>query len=320
MASSGGTSRRAALVTGAAGFCGRHLAAHLLAAGYRTAGLDMAQTSIPSVTAYQCDLADTESLEGIVASLQPDVVFHLAALTNPHLPYELLHRANVLGTLSLLTAVRRSCPAALVLVTVSSAVYGHVPAQLMPIGERQLFRPASLYAVSKIAQEMLAYQQSIEHGLRLIRTRTFNLTGPGESPDFVTSAFARQIAEIEAGRREAVLRTGNLDTVRDLLDVRDAVQAYRLLAERGEPGEVYNVCSGRGTSIRQLLKTLLGLSRVRPIAVETDPARLQPADVPVQIGESLSLRMTTSWSPKLPLEQTLHDVLDYWREQIQKEP
>lgn len=316
---------KTALITGVAGFVGRHLAAHLLSAGYGVAGLDLVQAPIAGVALYAGDLADAAHMEWVLSTVRPGVVFHLAALTDPRLPYEELHRANALGTLSLLSAVQRASPKALVIVASSSAVYGAVPREALPISEHQELRPASAYAVSKIAQEMIACQQAAEHGLRLIRTRTFNLTGPGESPAFVTSAFARQIAAVEAahvgstGPERAVVRVGNLDTVRDFLDVRDAVRAYRLLAERGEAGQVYNVCSGRGTRTGALLDTLLGLSRVQPIAVEIDPARFQVSDVPIQVGENVALRDTTSWSPAIALEHTLHDVLTYWREQMRVE-
>lgn len=302
-----------ALITGAAGFCGRHLATDLVTSGYQVAGLDLLAASIPGVACYAADLADGERLRAVLAEVQPATVFHLAALTDPRLPYAELHRVNALGTLSLLEAVRATCPTALVLVTITSAVYGAVPPDEQPIGENQPFHPASAYAVSKVAQEMIAYQQATQHGLRLIRARTFNLTGPGESPAFVTSAFARQIADIEAGRCEPELHTGNLQTVRDFVDVRDAVRAYRLLAERGRPGDVYNICSEQGTPIHELLRILLGLSRVRPISVVPDPARLQPADVPLQVGSAARLRAATGWVPTISLPHTLQAVLDDWR-------
>jgi len=314
-----GTNARIALVTGAAGFCGRHLVRHLLAEGYQVAGFDQVGTACPSMALYEGDLLDAPRLRAVLTEVRPALVVHLAALTNPRLDYELLHRVNVLGTLALLDAVRRACPTATVLVTSSSAVYGRVPESALPIGEDEPLRPANLYAVSKIAQEMVAYQEFAKHGLRVIRTRAFNLTGPGESASFVTSAFAQQIAEIEAGQRDPVLQVGNLSTVRDFTDVRDAVCAYRLLAEQGEPGAVYNVCSGQGIMIRRLLDGLLALSRVPGIDVQPDPARLQPADVPAQVGEAAFLRRTTGWRPCIPLSQTLADLLDYWRECIQKE-
>jgi GDP-4-dehydro-6-deoxy-D-mannose reductase len=205
-----------------------------------------------------------------------------------------------------------------VVVTSSSAVYGRVSPDALPISEDHPFAPTNFYAVSKVAQEMIAYQYFAQYKLRVIRTRAFNLTGPGESSRFVTSAFARQIAEIEAGLREPAICVGNLDAVRDFTDVRDAVRAYKVLAEQGVSGEAYNVCSGQGTSIRDILNTLLDLSTQRNINVQIDPSRLQPADVPIQIGDASKLRALTGWTPVVPLRQTLEDVLNYWRKQVKE--
>ncbi len=310
---------RVALITGANGFCGRHLAAHLLDSGYRVAGFDLGDGPPPDLALYRGDIADAAAVEATLAEVRPDVIFHLAALLNPGLPYDALHRVNARGTLSLLDSVRVACPQALVLVTSTSAVYGRAGSNDLPIAEDQPFQPANLYAVTKIAQEMLAHQRHAAHGLHVIRTRSFNLVGPGESPAFASSAFARQVAEIELGRRKPVLAAGNLESVRDFTDVRDAVRAYLLLAERGEPGGVFNVCSGRGTRIRHLLEILLSLSRVRDIGVEVDPARLQPADVPVQVGDPSRLKAATGWTPAIALEQTLADLLDDWRRRAREE-
>ena len=305
-----------AFVTGVAGFCSRHLVAHLLDEGYNLTGLDRESLPNSAFQVYGGDVLDTAQLAGILGQVQPDVVFHLAALTNPRLDYQTLHRVNALGTLSLLDAVRQTCPHAVVLTTGSSAVYGRVSASGLPIAEDQPFHPTNPYAVSKVAQEMVAYQQFAQHSLRVICTRAFNITGPGENANFATSAFARQIAEIEAGLREPVIETGNLDAVRDFSDVRDVVRAYRLLGERGEPGEVYNVCSGQGTAIRRILDILLELAKTPDISIQLDPDRLQPADVPIQVGDSTRLRALTGWKPAIPLRQTLQDVLDFWRQRI----
>ena len=308
-----------ALVTGATGFCGQHLVSHLLQAGYDVSGLDCTDRARPGTTIHKADINDMARVQAILAIVQPDVLLHLAALTNPRIDYQELHRVNALGTLTLLEAVHQVCPSATVVVTSSSAVYGRGAGAKSQIDEGEPLCPANLYAVSKVAQEMVAYQQFAAHGLRVIRTRAFNLTGPGESANFVTSAFARQIAEIEIGRRDPILHVGNLDAVRDFTDVRDAVCAYRLLAEQGEPGAVYNVCSGQGTRIRQLLDDLLALARFPGVAVQLDPDRLQPADVPIQVGAATRLRGATGWLPEIPLRQTLEDVLDYWRRHMDEE-
>ncbi|HSJ53227.1 MAG TPA: GDP-mannose 4,6-dehydratase [Anaerolineae bacterium] len=308
-----------ALITGANGFCARHLQAHLVASGLQVAGLDRDAASQPTQRFYQADVTDTPRLEAVLARVQPDLIFHLAALLNPRLDYAELHRVNALGTLSLLRAVRAACPAATVLITSTSAVYGQVRSEELPIGEDRPFQPVSAYGVSKVAQEMLAYQQFARHGQRVVRARAFNLTGPGESEAFVTSAFARQIAEIEAGRRPPVLQVGNLESIRDLTDVRDAVHAYLLLAESGEPGAVYNVCSGHGTPIRHILESLIALSHVRDVSVQSDPGRVQPADVAIQVGDPGRIQGAMAWAPAIPLRQTLQDVLDWWRRRVEEE-
>ncbi len=301
-----------ALVTGAAGFTGRHLVAHLANFGYRVTGVDVRDWPAAPVPFQRCDLFSSQ-LEEVMAQVQPHVVLHLAALTDPTLPFVDFFRANVLGTLRLTQVLARHCPRARILVVSSSAVYGASSSSGLPLDEEAAFRPVSAYALSKLIQEFVAVHQATEHGLCLIRSRTFNITGPGESERFVTSAFARQIAEIEAGGQEPVIRVGNLESVRDFTDVRDVVRAYRLLVELGKPGEVYHVCSGRGTSIRWVLDFLLSLSIRRDITIAFDAQRFQPADVPIQIGSNARIRACTGWQPEIPLEQTLQDVLEYWR-------
>jgi GDP-4-dehydro-6-deoxy-D-mannose reductase len=306
-----------ALITGALGFCGRHLAAHLDAHGYQVSGLDqVARPPLPGVTVYAGDIRNREWLTELLGSLQPTHIYHLAALTAPQAGWAALQDVNVWGTGQLLESVLAAGLQPVILVAGSSAAYGAVEPGELPIAEGQPFRPRTAYAVSKIAQEMLAYSYHARCGLRLIRTRAFNVTGPGEGPDFVTSSFARQVARIEAGLQPPDLKVGNLDAVRDFVDVRDVVRAYRLLGELGKPGEVYNVCSGAGTQIRRLLDGLIALSHHHGIRVTPDPARLQPADVPVQIGSAARLLQATGWQPEIPLRQTLEDVLDFWRQHI----
>jgi GDP-4-dehydro-6-deoxy-D-mannose reductase len=308
-----------ALVTGAAGFCGKYLSSYLSEQGYLVIGFDRLDALHPELESYTSDVTDSEQVRAVVDRVGPSDVFHLAALTDPRLGYRELHRVNALGTLSVLNAVHHSCPSATVLVVSSSAVYGRACQEDLPITERQPFHPANAYAVSKVVQEMVSYHQFIHYDLRVIRTRAFNITGPGQRADFVTSAFARQIAEIEAGWREPVVEVGNLESVRDFIDVRDAVRAYQLVADQGKPGEVYNICSGQGTSIGDLLNWLLELSTQRDISVQIEPSRLRLADVPIQIGDASKLRALTGWSPAIPLRQTLVDMLDYWRTRIKEE-
>lgn len=307
-----------ALITGIAGFCGQHLAMQLGATGAQVTGVDLHPNNITTSLCYQADITDEAQLRSILLQAQPEAIFHLAALTTPQAPYAELHRINALGTLALLNATQRVCPESVILIAGSSAAYGKTETAELPIRESQPFRPLTAYAVSKIAQEMLGYQHYAAQGARVICTRTFNLTGPGESENFVSSAFARQIAEIEAGKREPVIRVGNLEAIRDFTDVRDAMRAYILLAEQGLPGEVYNVCSGQGARVRQVLELLLELSTCANIEVQIDPARLQPADVPIQIGSAEQHHALTGWTPTITLRETLRDVLNSWRQRVHK--
>ena len=311
------TGQPQALITGALGFCGRHLAACLASAGYRVSGLDRVQAPSPDGLAiYTGDIRDRAWLEGVLRDVMPTHIFHLAAITSPKVGWDALHAVNVLGTAQLLEAVRLSGLDPVVLVAGSSAVYGAVAHGELPIGEDQPFRPTTAYARSKAEQDLLAFSYHERYGLRIVRARPFNLTGPGESPGFVASSFAQQIVRIEAGQQEPVVEVGNLASVRDFVDVRDLVRAYLLLGERGRPGEVYNICSGIGTEIRHLLDLLLALSRRPGIEVRTDEARWQEADVPIQVGSAERIRLATGWRAEIPLPQTLRDVLDSWRRRI----
>ncbi len=303
------------LITGVAGFCGRHLASYLLGLGYDVVGFDRESRPHVGLTTYAGDITDNAQFRAILGKVQPDVIFHLAALIDSRLEYHELHRVNALGTQSLFDAMRQVCPDASVIITSSSAVYGLVNSSHVPIRETQPFRPLNAYAVSKIAQEMLAYTYYAHYGLKVILTRAFNLVGPGQSPSLVCSAFAKQIAEIEAGQAEPVLRVGNLAPQRDFIDVRDVARAYCLLAQTGQPGEVYNVCSGKAISIQACLDELLRLTQKR-IRVEQDPDRMRSSDIPISVGDNNSLREQTGWRPTIPLEQSLADLLDDWRRQI----
>ncbi|MGC8960708.1 MAG: GDP-mannose 4,6-dehydratase [Chloroflexia bacterium] len=318
------TDRGIALITGIAGFSGSHLAEYLLRNGFAVAGLELPGAStrnlapvLDDVHLYRADLREEEAVRRILAEVRPAQVYHLAALLCPPAGEEwrALFDVNVYGTIHLLEAVRAECPDARVLVAGSAAQYGLVPERENPICEETPFRPVTPYGVSKVAQEMVAYQYGAS-GLHVVRVRTFNLLGPRQGPHLVGSALAQQIAAIEAGRQEPVIRVGALDTQRDFLDVRDAVRAYVLALEHGEPGAVFNVCSGQSRSIAELLEDLLALSKVRGIAVQQDPARLQPADVPLQVGDFSRLRERTGWRPEIPFEQSLRDLLQAWRAQI----
>ena len=303
------------LVTGATGFAGSHLVEHLLtdlpvvAAWGNPVGRGVGHTDA-RVTWGAVDLLDRRAVFTALAMLRPSAIYHCAGSAHVGDSFTEPARAlrlNVIGTHHLLEGVRNAGLTGRVLVIGSAMVYRQADTATNedhPIG------PSSPYGVSKLAQEMLALRAS---DLAVIVARPFNHAGPRQDPSYVTSSFAQQIAEIEARLREPVLRVGNLESRRDITDVRDTVRAYRLLTERGVPGRAYNVCSGTAYRIRDLLEHLVALSRV-PIAVEPDPARLRPSDNPIILGDGTRLRQETGWTPTIPMAQTLRDLLDYWRE------
>lgn len=306
---------RSALITGAAGFCGSYLAELFLAQGIRVVGVDRVGFAMQTGCSYRLeslDLRDEAAVRRVIAEMQPDWLVHLAALTNPAAPVNDLYEVNVFATIGLLDAVKEAAPGCTVLIAGSSAQYGVTTPDENPIREAQVFRPVTQYAVTKTTQDLVGGMYGAA-GLPVIRTRAFNIIGPRQSPAFVTAAFACQIAEIEHGLRAPVIEVGNLAAQRDFLDVRDVARAYWLALERGRPGQVYNVCSGQGRSIQELLDGLLALSTVGGIEVRHDPRRMQPADVPVQVGSYDRLNADTGWQPQISWEQSLRDLLDYWR-------
>ena len=234
-----------------------------------------------------------------------------------HSPAETFN-TNTISQVNLLEAVRAQGKAAPRFLAIgSSEEYGLVHEDELPIKESNPLRPLSPYAVSKVTQDLMAYQYFKSYGLPIVRARAFNHEGPRRGDVFVTSNFARQIAEIEAGGREPTILVGNLKAVRDYTDVRDIVRGYWLLLERGDPGQVYNLCSGRGWAIQEILDFLLGESINTSIRVREDPARLRPSDVPVLIGDCSRLT-ALGWKPRIPFEQTLRDLLGYWRERARR--
>lgn len=313
---SGAVPRRV-LVTGARGFAGRHLTAALHGRGFEVWELDArpAGDRGDEPHAVVGDVTDFAGMRALVGEARPEVVFHLAAVTaaRPEGPADhRLFEVNVLGTRTLCEALLAAGLAPRVLVTSSSAVYGAPPRETQPIEESAPPAPQTLYAASKLCQEAVALAYHRAHGLPVVVTRAFNHTGPGEPPQFAASGFARQLAEIERGARPPVLQVGNLDSVRDFSDVRDVVRGYLEAALGGEPGGCYNVCSGVPRTMREILDGLRALAR-RPAEVATDPARLQPSDVPYQCGSFARLEARTGWRPEIPFSQTLADLLDHWR-------
>ncbi len=304
---------RRALVTGAAGFVGKVLVAHLRDAGWDVTGCDVAASSGVG-ECLPCDLSDREQVESVLAQTAPlACVFHLAAVTfvpdadrDPAKAFDI----NVLGTVYLATAMRRHCPKARLVYVGSSEVYG--PPQSLPVDETHPLNPSNPYAISKAASDQYCGYLHHAGALDTVRMRPFNHSGPGQSDAFVLSSFARQVARIEVGRAEAVLRVGDLSTSRDFSHVRDVVRAYELAAEKGMPGEAYNICSGKPVVVRDALDWLLQRARVA-IRVEPDPARMRPVDIPCSYGSHEKLAAHTGWQPELGFEDVLQSLLDYWR-------
>jgi GDP-4-dehydro-6-deoxy-D-mannose reductase len=302
------------LVTGGTGFAGSHLIEHLLdteqaVAGWAHGGGRNPGPETRAVSWTAIDLLDRESVTRAVAELAPAVIYHCAGIAHVGDAWAEPARAlrvNVIGTHHLLEAVRAArltCP---VLVVGSALVYRP---STEPIDEQQPTAPSDPYGVSKLAQEMLALRTA---DAPFFVVRPFNHAGPRQSDSFVTSSFARQVAEIEAGLREPTLRVGNLDASRDITDVRDTVRAYPLVVRHGAPRRPYNVCSGRAYRIRDLLDTLVRMSSAS-IAIELDPKRLRPSDNPMIAGNPSRIAAETGWEARIPIERTLRDLLDYWR-------
>jgi GDP-4-dehydro-6-deoxy-D-mannose reductase len=315
------------LITGITGFAGSHLAEHILARhpGVEVWGICRWRSRMENIAPIrdriklmEADLKDMASLERVLAEARPDRIFHLAAQS--YVPASWNYPAetftiNAVGQVNLFEALRRLELSPRIQVAGSSEEYGRVFPHEVPMKETNPLRPLSPYAVSKVAQDLLAYQYFMSYGLPIVRTRGFNHTGPRRGEVFVTSAFARQIAEIEKGRREPVIKVGNLEARRDFSDVRDIVAAYWLSLEKGAPGEVYNIGSGVARSIGELLEALLALSSVKA-RVEVDSARLRPSDVPILLADTAKFAELTGWRPTIPFEQTLGDLLDYWRGRV----
>lgn len=303
------------LITGAAGFVGSHLAELLLAEGHAVCATHhRPQPPRPAhgLAWRPLDVLDELRVAALVAEVRPDFVFHLAAQTSIPLSWrdpESTFRANVLGTLHLLEGVRRSGLDPVVVVAGSSAEYGPGGRRRAAIREDRPLRPASPYGISKVAADLLGRLYWRTWGMRVVRVRPFQLIGPGKYPD-ACSEFARGIVEIERGEREG-LSVGNLETVRDVMDVRDGVSAMWLLAQEGRPGAVYNICSGRRHRIGDLLAVLVGMAAV-PVPLRQDPDRMRPGDEPIVVGDNSRLRRL-GWLPRIALEDTLADLLAYWR-------
>ncbi len=297
-----------ALVTGAQGFVGRHLSEHLSANGDEVVGVDRHEGGV--------DITDGAAVHGLLDKVKPDVVYHLAGWADVggswRAPVEAF-RVNAEGTLNILNAAI-DVGVDRVLAVSSADVYGKVSTRDLPITEESPLRPVSPYAASKVAADYLGLQAWLGRGLPVLRVRAFNHLGPGQTDKFVAPALASRIARNEQQGGD-VLTIGNLSARRDFTDVRDVVRAYRLLVVSGEPGEVYNVCSGVDLAVQDLADQLLALAR-RPMRFEPDPQLLRPVDIPVLRGDHSRLTKATGWEPEIPIERTLADLLEDWRSRV----
>ncbi|MGB5053148.1 MAG: GDP-mannose 4,6-dehydratase [Nitrospirales bacterium] len=317
------------LITGISGMVGSHLAEYILAdhpdvdlhglIRWRTP-LDHLVPIKDRIALHYGDLRDLNSLIVVIKKIQPDWIFHLAAqsfvTTSFDAPVDTLS-TNVLGTTNLLDALRITGVDAKVHVCSSSEVYGQVLAHEVPITEANPFRPASPYAVSKVGEDMIAFQYYLSYGIRTVRTRMFTHTGPRRGDVFAESAYAKQIVEVESGLRKNPIRVGNLDSIRTFADVRDAVRAYWVLMEKCPAGEVYNIGGNRTMTLRDMLEILKGMATCR-IEHVVDPALLRPSDVTLQIPDTSKFKAATGWEPRIPFEETLQGILDFYRRRYHK--
>jgi len=316
------------LITGITGFAGSHLAEYLLAEHpeveihgtyrWRSRMENLSRIEDGKIHLQESDLRDFSSVHNALKRIRPDAIFHLAAQSYVPSswtgPNDTLV-TNISGQTNIFEVVRQLEIDPVIQIACSSEEYGLVLPEETPITELNPLRPLSPYAVSKVAQDMLGYQYFQSYGLKAIRTRGFNHTGPRRGDVFVTSNFAKQIVSIELGLREPVIRVGNLEAVRDFTDVRDMVRAYWLAVNHARPGEVYNIASGVGITIQELLDRLLAMSTAE-VRVEIDPDRLRPSDVEILVGDSSKFRADTGWEPQIPFDQTLRDTLEFWRQRL----
>ena len=330
--------KQRALITGITGMVGSHLAEFLIEhtdwlidGMYRwRSPLDNLEALVPRINAgdrirlLYGDIRDTLAVQDVVRKSNPDYVFHLAAQSYPRTSFESpldTFDTNIQGTARLLDALRVTAPEAVVHVCASSEVFGRVSKEKIPIDEECTFHPASPYAISKVGTDLIGRYYAEAYNMTVMTTRMFTHTGPRRGDVFAESTFAKQIALIEAGLIPPVLKVGNLDSLRTVADVRDAVRAYYLLVTISPtPGAYYNIGGSHSCTVGEILETLLSFSNDKDrINVETDPTRLRPVDADLQVPDTTKFRQHTGWSPLIPFEQTIHDLLQYWRGRVQVE-
>jgi len=304
-----------AFITGINGFVGTYLAEHLTSQGWAVAGIDRQESTACRACHYlQADILAAEELSSILKTYRPQRIFHLAAVSIPSVVDQSPRQAlsvNIMGTVSVLDAVRTASPSARLLLVGSSNQYGELEAS-GPIAEEQAGRPVDLYGVSKHAGEMIGLQYAELFGMDICFTRSFNHSGPGQPPLFVCSDWARQVAAIELGMAEPVIRVGDLAPAIDLCDVSDVVRAYASILDTGRPGTVYNVCSGRAISLRTLLSLFMAKSS-KTISVAEDPSRIRRYKrAAIMVGDHSKITRDTGWKPEVPIEKTVDNLYHYW--------
>lgn len=318
------------LITGITGFVGSHLAEFCL----KQKNVKIYGTVFPKdfkkevkklahfkkrIEFFECDLAKKEQVKKVLLKVRPNKIFHLAGQSRVSSSWDSPEKTllnNITSDLNLFEAVRSAKINPVIVVAGSSEEYGLTFKNELPIKEENPLRPLSPYAVSKIAQEKLAYQYYKSYGLRMVLARFFNTEGPRRSEGFVASAFAKQIAEIEKGKKGPVMRVGNLEAKRDFTDVRDIARAYWLASEKCKFGEPYNICSGEARTIQSVLDLLISKSKVKNIKIVKDPKKIRPSDIPITVGDNLKFKKQTGWRPEVPFEKTMEDLLNYWRERV----
>lgn len=315
-----------ALITGITGFAGSHLAELMLKEGVEVYGIQRWRSKTENIDHIQdqikfeeADLLDAHSLYTVIDKIKPDYIFHLAAQSFVQSswasPTQTLE-VNIIGSAHIFEAVRKTGLPITIQIACSSEEYGKVLPNEVPIKETNPLRPLSPYAVSKLAMDYLGYQYHESYGMRIIRTRGFNHTGPRRGDVFAESSFAKQIAEIEKGKREPIVYVGNLEAERDYTDVRDMVRAYYLAVQKCDPGQEYNIATGKAWRIRKVLDLLLSMAKVK-VEVKPDVSRMRPSDVEILIGDNTKFVEKTGWKPEIPFEKTMEDLLNYWREKVE---
>lgn len=308
------------LVIGAAGFVGNYLIDEMFACGMEIFATKLPHEKLDNEHAaiYDLDIMQKEDIVSLLFELRPDYIFHLAAQSSVGLAWKnpgLTVDVNIKGSLNLLDAVRELDYKPRVLLIGSGEEYGHIRQDETPIKETNLLRPGNIYAATKACQNMIGSIYSQAYGMELMMVRAFNHIGPGQAPLFVVSDFCKQVAEIEKGLREPVMKVGNLSAKRDFTDVRDVVKAYVRLISCGISGETYNVGSGNARAIQDILGLIVSMSD-HEIKVEVDPNKLRPVDVPIIEADIRKINELTGWKPSIPLEQTINETLDYWRANV----